>query len=73
MNGKGNFDKTYIAPKTVRPDDKLKIGKDFKSGPEKESNIQREARLKKGLPEFNKYPVTRPVKWSNMPHNLKSR
>ena len=73
MNSKGNFDKTYIAPKTVRPLDKLQIGKDFKSGPEKESNIVREARLKKGLPEFNKYSVARPVKWSNLPHNLKSR
>lgn len=49
------------------------VGKDFKSGPDKESNIQREARLKKALPEFNKYSVTRPQKWSNMPHNLNSR
>lgn len=73
MNSRDHTDKVYIAPKTVNKEDKLAVGKDFKSGPVKESQISKEARLKKGAPEMNKYPVTRPVKWSSMLHNVRSR
>ena len=66
-------DKTYIAPKTKNAPDKLTIGRDFKSGPNKESQITKEARMKKGDPEMNKYSVTKHQCWSKLPHNVKSR